>query len=407
MAKFTYLAKTKDGLTKQGVVTASNEDTALSALQSKELIVISLQDTAKQSLFGKDLEIFNRVSSRELVVFTRILSVFLEVQIPLVDAVAVLRDQNKRNKYFTTVLDQVVLDLQDGSLLSDAMEKHPKVFDRLFVSIIRAGEASGGLQEALLYMADYLEEQYDLNNKIKGALAYPTFVLLIFIVLGLGIAYFVLPQLVEVLESVTEGGDAKLPWMTQLVIAFSNILQEFVWFILIGLIGIIGSFVWFIKTEAGSQWADKWKLKLPVFGQLFTKVYIARFAINLKNLLRAGVPLISSLEISSKVIGNYVFEKIIQESIGNIKSGGQLSDTLMKHNEVPYIASQIISVGEKTGKTILVLETLNRFYKQEVDTMVANLTVLIEPVMIVILGIGVAIFVLSILMPIYNIAGSF
>jgi type IV pilus assembly protein PilC len=407
MAKFTYLAKTKDGVTKQGVITASSEDSALSALQGKDLIVISLQDINKQSSFGKDLEIFNRVSARELVVFTRILSVFLEVQIPLVDAVAVLRDQNKRNKYFTEILDQLVLDLQDGNLLSDAMEKHPKVFDQLFVSIIRSGEASGGLQEALLYMADYLEEQYDLNNKIKGALAYPTFVLLIFVVLGLGIAYFVLPQLVEVLESVTEGGEATLPWMTQIVVAGSNFLQDYVWLVLIGLIGIVAGVVYGLKTEAGSKWADKWKLRVPVFGQLFTKLYIARFATNLRNLLRAGVPLISSLEISSKVVGNSVFEKIVQESIVNVKAGGQLSETLMKHEEVPYIASQIIQVGEKTGKTILVLETLTRFYKQEVDTLVANLTVLIEPVMIVGLGIGVAIFVLSILMPIYNIAGSF
>jgi type IV pilus assembly protein PilC len=407
MAKFTYLAKTKDGVTKQGIVTASNEDSALSALQGKELIVISLQDINKQSSFGKDLEIFNRVSSRELVVFTRILSVFLEVQIPLVDAVAVLRDQNSKNKYFKEILDQLVLDLQDGNLLSDAMEKHPKVFDQLFVSIIRSGEASGGLQEALLYMADYLEEQYDLNNKIKGALAYPTFVLLIFVVLGLGIAYFVLPQLVEVLESVSEGGEATLPWMTQIVVAGSNFLQEYVWLVLIGLVGIVSGVVYGLKTEAGSKWADKWQLRVPVFGQLFTKLYIARFATNLRNLLRAGVPLISSLEISSKVVGNSVFEKIIQESIVNVKAGGQLSDTLMKHEEVPYIASQIIQVGEKTGKTILVLETLTRFYKQEVDTLVANLTVLIEPVMIVGLGIGVAIFVLSVLMPIYNIAGSF
>lgn len=405
MPKFKYLAKTKDGVTKQGIFTASSEDIALTALQGEDLIVISLQDINKQSGFSADLEIFNRVSARELVVFTRILSVFLEVQIPLVDAVSVLRDQNKGNKYFTKILAQLVLDLQDGNLLSEAMEKHPKVFDTLFVSIIRSGEASGGLQEALLYMADYLEEQYDLNNKIKGALAYPVFVMLIFVVLGLGIAYFVLPQLVEVLENVAS--DQELPWMTQLVVAGSNFLQEYVWLVLIGLVGIVAGIVYALKTEAGSKFADKWKLKIPVFGQLFTKLYIARFSINLRNLLRAGVPLISSLEISSKVVGNSIFENIIRESIVNIKAGGQLSDTLMKHEEVPYIASQIISVGEKTGKTILVLETLTRFYKQEVDTLVANLTVLIEPVMIVGLGIGVAFFVLSVLMPIYNIAGSF
>lgn len=405
MPKFTYLAKTKDGITKQGTVTASNEDIAITALQSKDLIVISLNSADKESVFGKDLEIFNKVNARELVVFTRILSVFLEVQIPLIEGVSILRDQNKKNKYFASVLDQLVLELQDGSLLSDAMQKHPKVFDNLFVSIIRSGESSGGLQESLLYMADYLEEQYALNNKIKGALAYPVFVLLVFVLLGLGIAYYVLPQLVEVLNSVA--ADQELPFITRMIIIISNILQDYIWFVLVGIIGTVGGIIYFLKTEFGIKWSDKWKLKLPVFGQLFTKLYIARFATNMKNLLKAGVPLISSLEISSKVIGNSVFEKIVQEGIITVKAGGQLSETLLKHREFPYIASQIISVGEKTGKTVLVLETLTRFYKQEVDTLVANLTVLIEPVMIVGLGIGVAIFVLGVLMPIYNIAGSF
>jgi len=285
------------------------------------------------------------------------------------------------------------------------MEKHPKVFDRLFVSIMRSGEVSGGLQTSLLYMADYLEEQYELNNKIRGALAYPTFVLVIFVVLGLGIAYFILPQLVEVLSSVTEGG-ASLPWTTQIIIYGSNILQDYIWVVLIGLLGTVGSIIYLLNTNAGKKWADKWKLRLPIFGDLFTKVYVVRLATNLKNLLGAGVPLISSLEISAKVVGNSVFEKIIQESIVNVKAGGQFSATLMKYPEFPYIASQIISVGEETGKTVTVLETITRFYKQELDTMIDNLTVLIEPFMIVILGIGVAIFVVSILMPIYNITGS-
>lgn len=404
MAKFTYLAKTKDGIVKQGIVTASNEDVALSALQGKELIVISIKDTKSQSLFGKDLEIFNRVSDRDLAIFTRILAVFLEVQIPLVEALSILRDQNKSNKYFAEVLDQIVLDVQDGNLLSNAIEKHPKVFNTLYVSIVRTGEISGGLQTGLLYMADYLEEQYDLNSKIKGALSYPVLVMIVFLVIGLGIAYYVLPQLVEVLENL--GSGVKLPWTTQMIILLSDILQRFIWFILGFLVLSIGGFAYFLKTEVGSKWADKWELKLPIFGQLLTKIYITRFAINLKTLLMAGVPIVSALDIGAKVVGNYVFEQIIKESMANIRAGGQLSETLLKHKEVPYIASQIIAVGEKTGKINSVLETLARFYKKEVDNIVANLTTLIEPIMIVGLGIGVAIFVVSILMPIYNIAGA-
>lgn len=404
MAKFTYLAKTRDGVVKQGIVTASNEDVALSALQGKDLIVISIKDTKSQSIFGKDLEIFNRVSDRDLAIFTRILSVFLEVQIPLVEAISILREQNKKNKYFYEILDQVGLDIQDGNLLSNAIEKHPKVFNTLYVSIVRAGEVSGGLQAGLLYMADYLEEQYDLNNKIKGALSYPMFVFVVFVVIGLGIAYYILPQLVDVLENL--GSDVELPWTTQIIILLSDILQRYIFIILGVIIAGIGGGFYFLKTEAGGKWADKWELKLPVFGQLLTKIYITRFAINLRTLLMAGVPIISALDIGAKVVGNYIFEQIIREAMANIKAGGQLSETLLKHREFPYIASQIISVGEKTGKINSVLETLARFYKKEVDNVIANLTTLIEPVMIVILGIGVAIFVVSILMPIYNIAGS-
>lgn len=404
MAKFNYLAKAQDGSSRKGTVTASNSDTALSTLQSNGLIVISLQDANAQSVFSQDLEVFNRVTARELVIFSRILATFLEVQIPLVDAMAMLAEQNKKNKYFTSVLAQVITDLQDGNLLSEALSKHPKVFDRLYISMIRSGEASGGLQETLTYMADYLEDQYELNNKIKGALAYPIFVLLVFLVIGIGIAYFILPQLVDVLQSL--GTDTELPWTTQLIIIGSNIIQNYIWFLLGGIIISLGGIWAFLRTEAGKKFSDTWKIRLPVFGSLFTKMYVARFSTNMKTLLQGGVPIIMALEISSDVVGNYVFEGIIKEAIVEIKGGAVMSKAFLNHPEFPQIASQIISVGEKTGKMNSVLETLARFYKREVDVIVDNLTTLIEPVMIVVLGIGVAIFVISILMPIYNVAGS-
>jgi type II secretory pathway component PulF len=404
MAKFSYLAKSQDGKSRQGFINAVNEDVALTGLQSKGLIVISLKNTNNQSLFKQDLEIFNQVSDRELVIFSRILATFLEVQIPLVEALSLIREQNKKNKYFMVVLDQLIADVQDGNLLSEAMSKHSKVFSNLYVSMTKSGEAAGGLQEALLYMADYLEGQYDLNNKIKGALAYPIFVLLVFLVIGLGIAYYVLPQLVEVLNNI--GSDVQLPWTTQLIILGSDILQQYVWFILGGFILLIGGFILFIRTEGGIRWSDKWKLRLPIFGALFTKLYVTRFASNMKTLLQGGIPIITALEISSEVVGNFVFKNIIQDAINAIKGGGQLSTALLRHKEFPYIASQIIAVGEKTGKINSVLDTLSRFYKKEVDNVVNNLTILVEPVMIVGLGIGVAIFVVSILLPIYNIAGS-
>jgi type II secretory pathway component PulF len=404
MAKFSYLAKSQDGKSRQGFINAVNEDIALTDLQSKGLIVISLKNTNSQSLFKQDLEIFNRVSERELVIFSRIMATFLEVQIPLIEALSLIRQQNKKNKYFISILDQLIADVQDGNLLSEAMAKHPKVFSQLYVAMTRSGEAAGGLQESLLYMADYLEGQYDLNNKIKGALAYPVFVLLVFFIIGLGIAYFVLPQLVQVLNDL--GTDVQLPWTTQLIILGSKLLQQFIGVIVGGLILFVGGFILFLRTEGGTRWADKWKLKLPLFGALFVKLYVTRFSSNMNTLLQGGVPILTALEISSMVVGNIVFKNIIQDAINTMKDGGELSKALLQHKEFPYVASQIISVGEKTGKMNSVLKTLSRFYKTEVDNVVANLTVLLEPVMIVVLGIGVAIFVVSILLPIYNIAGS-
>lgn len=404
MAKFSYLAKSQDGQSKQGFINAVNEDVALTALQSKGLVVISLKNTTSQSLFSQDLEIFNKVSDRELVIFSRILATFLEVQIPLVEALSLIREQNKKNKYFTAVLDQLIAEVQDGNLLSESMAKHPKVFSQLYVSMTKSGEAAAGLQEALSYMADYLEGQYDLNNKIKGALAYPVIVLLVFLVIGLGIAYYILPQLVTILNNI--GSNVQLPLSTQIIISGSEILQQYIWIILGGLILLVSSFIVFIRTEGGSRWADIWKLRLPIFGQLFTRLYVTRFSSNMKTLLQGGVPIITALEISSVVVGNQVFQNIIQDAINSIKGGGSLSKALLQHEEFPYIASQIIAVGEKTGRINSVLDTLSRLYKKEVDNVASNLTVLVEPILIVVLGIAVAVFVVSVLLPIYNIAGS-
>lgn len=404
MVKFSYLAKSQNGNTVKGIIGAPNEDVAITDLQSKGLIVISLKDINKQSLFKQDLELFNKVSDRELVIFSRVLSTFLEVQIPLVEALVALREQNKKNKYFTSVIDSLIADLQDGGLLSEAMAKHPKVFKPLYIAMVNSGEVSGGLQGALAYLATYLEGQYDLNNKVKGALAYPTFVLLIFVVIGLGIAYYVLPQLVGVLEGL--GSDVELPITTQIIIWVSDIIQQYILLILGFIIAIGGGIWYYLSTLAGKRWSDKWKLRAPIFGSLFTKMYVAQFSTNMSTLLEGGIPIIRCLEISSDVVNNFVFTGIIQEAINEIKAGSEMTKAFARHPEFPLIATQIMMVGEKTGKTQSVLKTLANFYKKEVDVIVDNLTVLIEPVMIVILGIGVAIFVVSILMPIYNIAGS-
>jgi type IV pilus assembly protein PilC len=404
MLKFSYLAKSQSGSTVQGFITAPNEDIAITDLQSKGLIIISLKNTSQQSFFKQDLELFNKVSDKELVIFSRVLATFLEVNVPLIEAIVVLREQNKKNKYFAAVLDQIIADMQDGGLFSESIAKHPKVFKSLYVAMINSGEVTGALQRALSYLADYLEEQYDLNNKVKGALLYPTVVLSIFVIIGLGIAYYVLPQLVTVLEGL--GSDAKLPITTQIIIWMSNIIQQYILLILVGIIAIGGWIWYYLGTAVGKRWSDKWKLRLPIFGSLFTKMYVTQFSTNMSTLIEGGIPIIRCLEISSDIVNNFVFTGIIQEAVNEIKAGSEMTKAFARHPEFPLIATQIMMVGEKTGKTQSVLKTLAGFYKKEVDVVVDNLTVLIEPVMIVVLGIGVAIFVVSIMLPIYNIAGT-
>lgn len=402
MPKYAYYAKNNVGEQKKGVVNAISEDVAVTTLQNHGLIVISLKDIEGQSAFQGDIKWFEGVSDREMVIFSRLLSTLLEVQVPLMEALAILQGQTK-NKYFQKVLAQCVADVEDGNLLSEALSKHPKVFSRLYVAMIQSGEASGSLQASLIFMADYLEEQYGLNSKIKGALMYPVFVLLIFVVIGLGVSYYVLPQLVSVLEGL-EG--VELPWTTQAIIWMSGFIRQFILPIIIVLVGMVAGVLYFLKTPTGVKFWNKWQLKLPLFGSLYTKLYIARFSSNMKTLLEGGIPILSALKISSDVVGNVIYRDIILDAMQEMKGGAQMSVAFIRHKEFPTIAGQIIQIGEKTGRIESVLDTLTNFYKREVDVVVDNLTTLIEPVMIVVLGVGVGIFVMAILMPIYNVTGS-
>jgi type IV pilus assembly protein PilC len=402
MAKFKYNAKDQKGNTQKGYINASNKEVALNSLQSHGLTVVDVVNVDKKPFLDTNLSFFDRVSARDLVIFARLLATLLEVEVPLTESLSILAKQQK-NKFFKETLYQIVNDVQDGSLLSEALAKHDKVFSQLFVAMVQSGEISGGLQGALLFMADYLEEQYELNNQIRGAMMYPIFVIVIFLVIGLGIAYMVLPQLVEVLRSLDAG---KLPLSTSIIIFMSDFLQEYVWYLLaLVVFGFLGMYL-VMRTESGKMFWDRWQLKLPIFGDLFTKIYVARFAINMHTLLKGGIPILISLKISANVVGNRVYAGIIRNAIKEIKDGSDMSSAFIKYKEFPSVASQIIRVGEKTGKIDSVLKTLANFYRKEVDVLIRNMTSLIEPVMIVVLGIGIGIFVVSILMPIYNIAGA-
>ncbi len=404
MPKFAYYAKTRQGEPKKGIINTVNKDIALKILQDNGFTVINIEniDEKKGINLNFNLDIFDGVPQREMVVFSRLLSVLLDVQMSLNQSLTILRDQTK-NKFFNGVLTQVINDIQDGNSFSESLAKHPKAFTPFFVAIIKSGEKTGGLQEALNFLADYLEDSYGIDSKIRGALMYPAFVTLVFFGIGLYIAYSVLPGLVDTLQDLSS---AELPITTRFIIWGSDFLQAYIWWVIGGLLATVGGLWYYSKTTSGKKVWDRFQLKLPVFGDLFTKIYVSRFVINMQTLLKASIPIIESLKITASVVGNTVFEDIINESIKGVKEGGQMTDSILKRKEFPSISAQIIQVGEKTGKLDEVLGTIGRFYKAEIENIVKNLTALLEPIIMVIIGLGVAIFIMAILLPIYNATGS-
>lgn len=399
MAQYQFYVKTKGGESKKGTLEAANQQAAISTLQEKGLVVISVQEAKEESIISKGLNIFQGVSSKELAIFSRMLALLFEVSVPLTQALTILKNQTK-NTYFKEVLEKIVADIQDGAHFSEALGKYEHIFGRLYVAMAKSGEATGDLTGSLTFMADYLEANEEMKGKVTSAMLYPIVIIIIFIGVAGGVVYFILPDLLDQLAEL--GGDQELPLTTQIVMSISDFLQAYILFVLGGIIAIIGGLFSFFKTETGKQFWNKYQLKLPVFGDLFTKMYVARFALNLRTLMSGSIPLVEALEINAEVVGNRVYAATIRKAAQEVKKGNKMSDTFLASEYFPDLSAQIIQIGEQSGRTQDVLKTLSDFYEREVNAVVENLSTLIEPFVIVFIGVGVGAFVLSILMPLYE-----
>jgi type IV pilus assembly protein PilC len=398
--KFNYLARTQKGEVQTGTIEASNQQAALKALQSSNLIVIKLQAVNKIPLFAKEIKLFKRVSRKEKFVFFRQLAILVGADVPLVQSLKSLGQQSD-NAYFKEIVLNVASDVDGGMAFSKALAKYPKIFPVFAVNLIKTGEVAGQLQESLTYLADYLERDYYLVSKVRGAMAYPAFILSAFVVVGILVMVMVIPSLTSIL---TESGQ-ELPWSTKIVIASSDFIRSKGWIILI--IAIVAGFFFrrYKKTKQGRMYWDKFKLKMPVFGKILQKTYLARMADNLSALVRGGVSIIQGLTITAQVVGNAVFEQIILKARDDVRAGRSIHTALAEHDEFPLLFSQMIKTGEETGKLDEILVKLSDFYNKEVENVVNNLSQLIEPILLVFLGIGVSILIFSVFMPIYNLAG--
>ncbi|MFH0969468.1 MAG: type II secretion system F family protein [Patescibacteria group bacterium] len=397
---FLFTARDQFGKTREGEVEAISKEVAIQTVQKNGLIPISITEKEKTPPFIKDLKrIWEGISLKEMVIFFRQLSTLIDSKVPIVPALEALREQAE-NQFLGLVIKEMEEDIKDGMSLSESMEKHPTVFSKLTVNMIRSGEMSGNLQKSITYIADNIEKNYQLTSKIKGALFYPAFVIGAATIIGFIVITFVLPKLTGVIREM----ELAVPWYTKVLMVTGDFMNKYWWAVLIAIMGAVGGALYYIKTEEGKKEWDQIKLKLPVFGKFFRAVYVARFADNFSVLIDGGIPIVNALQEVAGVVGNSVFQNIILKSADEVKKGGNMSEVFMRSPEIPPIVSKMMKIGEETGRISEVLRKTASFYEQEVEVMTRNISTMIEPILISILGIGVAIMVFAVLMPIYDIA---
>lgn len=344
----------------------------------------------------------NRVPAKDLVIFSRQLSVMISAEVPVVKALKVLVRQTA-NKNLRTVVANLAADVEGGTKFSAALERYPKVFDDFFVNIVRSGETTGKLDEVLDYLATQQEKDYDLSSKIKGAMIYPAFILSGLVVVGVVMMIFVIPQLTAIL---TESG-ATLPLSTKILIGTSDVMRNYWWALLIALIAIIVGVRYLIAFPAGRKYWDGIKLKLPVFGHLFQRIYMVRFTRGLATLLTGGVEMVGALKIAGDITGNAVYRDLIRQTVKEVEDGNSMTTVFARSKEIPVMVTQMIGIGEQSGKIDVILEKITDFYGREIENLVRNLTTLMEPLIMLVMGVAVGIMVAAIILPMYSLASSF
>ncbi len=401
---FDYKATNKNGNEISGTVEANDRAGAIESLAKQMLHPVSLKEKGSDKSVDSFIKrVFgSKVKTNSLVIFTRQLSTMVGAGVPLLRALNSLKD-NANDAALTEALNGVAIDVQSGMSLADAMEKHPNAFNEVYVNMVRAGEAAGILDEILNRLAQQQEKSATIKKKVKGAMTYPTILLVITIFAFFGLMIFVIPQIGKILTDLG-GPGVKLPLLTQIMLGISGFLINYWYIVLIGLVGTIYSTSRFIRTTRGKRILHTVLLKTPVIKSIIIKISVARFSRTFASLMGAGVSVVESLSVTGKAIGNVLYQDTINNSIADIKNGKQLSETLAGSPLFPDIVSQMLAVGEETGKTDTVLIKVADFYEEEVDVVLESLSAIIEPVMIVIMGTMVGLIAASVMGPIASIA---
>jgi type IV pilus assembly protein PilC len=366
------------------------------------LSVLSLAPARKAGVLAMELPFLNGIPIKAIVIFSRQLSVLMGAKVPLVKSLRAvsLQTQHERLK---AIVDDVGDEVEAGTALSVAMSKHPKAFSDFFVNMVRSGETTGRLEDVMGYLADQMERDYDLTTKIKGAMIYPIFIVFGLVIVGFIMMVFVVPKLTDVLA---ESG-AELPWPTKVLIAVSGFFRNYSIQLVVGIALAGGFFGWYTRDGAGKRLWDEWRLKIPVFGPLFRNVHIVRFTRSFGTMLSGGIDIPGALDVTADVVGNAYYQEQIRETRREVMDGNPLTTVFERDGSMPPMISQMMSIGEETGRLKEVLEKLTDFYSRELSNSVANLVSAIEPLIMLVMGGAVGVMVAAIILPMYNLATQF
>jgi type IV pilus assembly protein PilC len=398
MITFSYQARDAAGRIVSGVQEALNEDNAVTSLMSRGLMVLSLQRKATASQSRRKS---TKVKETDLVLFTRQLSTMVEAGISLVQALTALYEQAdpKRQAALRDVISDITARVQGGETFHESLAKHPRVFNRLFISMVKAGEHGGLLAEILDRLAGFLEATARLRKKVKSAMTYPVIVVCI----AFAITTFLIVRVVPIFGEIFADFGAKLPAPTQFLIDVSNFVRGEWYFLLAGIAGAFFGVRTFLHSTRGKQLWDRWKLKLPVFGPLVHKICMSRFARTFAQLIRSGVPILEVLDIVGGTSGNHVVETSIKDVGADVEKGDNLSVSLSRKSIFPPMLLRMVAAGEATGKIDTMLEKMADFWDEEIEAMLDALTSLIEPLLIVFLGVIVGGIVIAMFLPIFKL----
>ncbi len=400
MPYFRYRATTAQDTIVKGLVEAPDRQAAAEVLADNLLTIVDLRPTPDWLVNISQQQFFSRIKPRDIVALTRQFAVLISANVPVVETLNILSKQSPAGQ-FKTAMARVANDVEGGKHLSEALSRYPEIFDRFYVSLVKTGEDVGKLDEVLEYLADQKERDYELRSKVIGMLIYPAFIMVMLVAILFFMMVFVVPNMLTI---VTET-NVELPLATRLLIGVSNFFVKAWWgMLLVILAGIIG-FISALKTQSGKQAWDAFLLKLPIVKHIVQNIAIVRLATSFSILLRGGVDVVNSLKTVSDVVGNESYRTLLGQAAVAVDDGQPLAQTFQASTIIPPMVSEMIGVGEQTGRVEKVLQDISSFYEKEVIRSINNLVSLIEPVVIVIMGLGVAVVVAAMILPMYRVVG--